>query len=305
MPPDTLINIDRTRLYHLLGDLPQRDYKLTSKTISEEDRGSFYLEKLILDLNGHEPVPAYFLRPKHIKGPAPAILYNHYHSGLYQLGKDEVLTAKPEENLSSYAEDLTKQGYCVLCIDAWGFGERAIRTESEIFKSMLWRGQVLWGMMVYDSLRAIDYLTSRNEVDAKRIGTLGMSMGSTMAWWLAALDERIKVCIDICCLTDYQELEKNGGLDEHGIYYYVPSLLKHFTAADINSLISPRPHLSLAGNLDNLTPSKGLDIIDAHLKLVYKDKGVPDHWKLLRYNVGHIETQDMRNEALNFLQKHI
>ncbi len=60
-----------------------------------------------------------------------------------------------------------------------------------MFKAMLWQGMVLWGMMVYDSYKAVDYLASRPEVDPSRIATLGMSMGSTMAWWLAALDPRI------------------------------------------------------------------------------------------------------------------
>lgn len=71
-------------------------------------------------------------------------------------------------------------------------------------------------------------------------------MGGTMAWWSAALDERIKVCIDICSLTDYQTLIDVNGLSHHGIYYYIHGLLKHFTSTDINALIAPRPHL---GNL--------------------------------------------------------
>ena len=57
---------------------------------------------------------------------------------------------------------------------------------------MLWNGRVLWGMMVFDNLRALDYLVSREDVDAQRLATLGISMGSTMAWWSAALDERIR-----------------------------------------------------------------------------------------------------------------
>ena len=63
-----------------------------------------------------------------------------------------------------------------------------------MFKAMLWQGQVLWGMMVYDSLRAVDWLVDpRRRRRQARIATLGISMGSTMAWWLAALDERVKV----------------------------------------------------------------------------------------------------------------
>ena len=204
--------------------------------------------------------------------------------------------------LPPYAEQLTHLGYAALCIDTWAFGERATRSESVIFKEMLWRGQTMWGMMVYDSLRAIDYLVSRPEVNPARLGTIGLSMGSTMAWWVAALDDRVKVCVDICCLTDYEALIQTGHLDSHGVYYFVPRLLKHFTAAEINSLIAPRPHLSLAGELDPLTPPAGLDRIDTELKSVYAASDASDAWKLIRYNCGHGETAEMRSEIVEFLE---
>jgi len=183
------------------------------------------------------------------------------------------------------------------------FGERRGLTESEQFKHMLWHGQVLWGMMLFDSLRAVDYLCSRPEIDTKRIGTMGLSMGSTMAWWLAALDTRIQVCVDICCLTDFHALIAAQGLDGHGLYYYVPSLLKHFSTAEINALIAPRPHLSLAGNYDRLTPPAGLERIDQELKAVYAELGRPAGWELKRFNVGHFETAEMRVAILDFLDK--
>jgi len=201
----------------------------------------------------------------------------------------------------AYAHALTDQGYAALCIDHWAFGERRNATESHIFKHMLWHGRVMWGMMVYDSIRAVDYLVSRPDVDSDRIATLGMSMGSTMAWWLAAVDTRIKVCIDICCLTEFDELIKQRGLDGHGIYYYVPALLKHFTAAQINALIAPRAHLGLAGDLDVLTPIAGLDLIDAELKAAYEAAGVPERWHLFRYHVPHEEIPEMREEILAWL----
>lgn len=163
----------------------------------------------------------------------------------------------------------------------------------------------MWGMMMYDSVRAIDYLVSRPDVDPNRLGTLGLSMGSTMAWWLAALDTRIKACVDLCCLTDFQAILDTGGIDEHGWYYFVPGLLKVFTTAQINALISPRAHLSLAGNLDPLTPPAGLDRIDKALKKVYSEEGAPDAWKLCRYEVGHMETTEMRTETLAFLDRHL
>jgi dienelactone hydrolase len=295
----------RRELYGLLGELPQRDRAIAARKVAEEPRGTYVLEKLVLDLNGVEPVPAYFIRPAEGGVPRPAVLYNHAHGGEYHIGKEELIAARGGIQQPAYAEELAARGIAALCIDHWAFGERRGRCESEIFKQMLWRGQVMWGMMVYDSLRAVDYLVGRGDVDAARIATLGLSMGSTMAWWVAALDTRIKLCIDICCLTDYHALIEARGLDGHGIYYYVPRLLKHFTTAQINALIAPRAHLSLAGIYDRLTPPAGLDRIDAELREVYAAAGAPDAWRLSRYACGHMETAAMRAEILAFLDKRL
>lgn len=293
----------RQALYALLGDLPDRARPVTARKVNEEKRDTYVLEKLVLDLNGIEEVPAYFVRPLVESRRRPAILYNHAHGGNYELGKDELVEGRPAVQKPPYAVELTRRGYSALCIDHWAFGERRGRSESEIFKQMLWQGQVMWGMMVYDSIRALDYLVSRPDVDPVRLGTVGLSMGSTMAWWLAALDTRVKVCVDICCLTDYQALIEARGLDGHGIYYYVPRLLQHFTTAEINALIAPRPHLSLAGNYDRLTPPAGLERIDAALREVYAAAGAPEAWMLLRYDVGHMETAAMRAEIIAFLER--
>ena len=217
--------------------------------------------------------------------------------------EDELLLGRDALQRPAYAEALANAGYAAICIDAWNFGERRGRTESELFKQMLWEGRVLWGMMVFDALRTVDYVISRQDVDASRIATTGISLGSTTAWWLAALDERVKVCVDLCCLTDYQALIETRGLDGHGIYYYVPRLLKHFTAAEINALIAPRPHLGLAGNYDRLTPPAGLDRIDSALRAEYARLGVPERWRLLRYDIGHFETAAMRAEVMGFLKQ--
>lgn len=293
----------RSKLYTLLGDLPPRDRKISMSVVASELLENYAVEKLLLDLNGVEDVPAYFVKPKNAKGRLPAVLFNHSHGGNYSVGKSELLDGREYLATPTYAEDLTRHGYAALCIDHWAFGQRRGRTESSLFKQMLWEGRVLWGMMVYDSLKALDYLLSRDDVDANRVATLGMSMGSTMAWWLAALDERIKVCIDICCLTDFAALIESGNLDAHGVYYYVPSLLKHFTTAQINALIAPRPHLSLAGRNDVLTPGPGLDRIDAELTRVYAEHNATEAWKLLRYEVGHQETPQMRRAVLDWLQR--
>jgi dienelactone hydrolase len=293
----------RIQLYNLLGDLPDRAYLVSAELIEVSEHDGYSLEKLLLSLNGIERVPAYFVKPLHVTGRVPCILYNHAHGADYVLGKDELLVGRDALQSPSYAKALTQNGYAALCIDYWCFGERRGRSESATFKEMLWRGQVLWGMMLFDSIKAVDYLTTRVDVDASRIGTLGLSMGSTAAWWLSALDTRIKVCIDLCCLTDFQALIDSNGLDEHGVYYYVPSLLKHFTTAQINALIAPRPHLALEANRDPLTPRNGLDRIDQALREVYQSFGAPSAWQLIRYDIGHFETAHMRRAVLDFLAK--
>ena len=295
----------RRKLYSLLGDLPPRDRAVSVELVAEQEQDDYVLEILNLDLNGIEPVPAYFVKPKGAKGPRPTILFNHAHGGGWDRGKKELTLGCGSLDQPSYASALTAMGYNALCIDAWNFGHRAGRPELALFKEMLWNGQVLWGMMVYDSIKAMDYLCARPDVDAKRIGTLGLSMGSTMAWWVAALDERIAVCVDICCLTDFHELIRVNGLDFHGSYYYVPNLLKEWTTAKVNALIAPRPHLALAGDYDKLTPPKGLDVIDAELKDAYSKAGAPEAWKLLRYPCGHVETHDMRRQIQDWLKRYL
>jgi len=293
----------RRQLYQLFGDLPPRDRPINARLVRTERRAEYQLDVFDFDLNGVERVPGYFVKPLGATGRLPTILYNHAHGGDYPLGKDELTQSRSLLQPEPYAVALTRAGYAALCIDHWAFGQRATRPEADIFKHMIWQGQVMWGMMVYDSLRAVDYLVSRDDVDTNRLGTLGLSMGSLMAWYVAALDERIKVCVDLCCLGDFQSLIETNMLEGHGIYYYVPSLLKYFTTAQINALIAPRPHLGLAGDLDLLTPPHGLDRIDAELKQVYASLNASDCWRLLRYPVGHLETAEMRVEVLVWLKR--
>jgi dienelactone hydrolase len=293
----------RALLYELLGDLPDRQRPITARKRDEAQRDGYVLEDWELDLNGLEVVPAYLARPARLADRAPAILFNHSHGGGYDIGKKELVDGRSYLQPEPYARALTEQGYVALAIDHWCFGERSHTSEGDTFKAMLWEGRVLWGMMVYDSLRALDWLLARPGVDPARVGTLGISMGSTMAWWLAALDERVGVTVDICCLTDFHTLLAKKGLSLHGVYYYVPSLLKHFTTADINALIAPRAHLALAGLRDDLTPVEGLDRVDEELKRVYAEAGHPERWKLLRYDVGHQETAEGRREIMAFLRR--
>jgi len=273
--------------------------------IDVSDKGDFVLETLSLELNDREPVPAYFLKPKAGAPSGPTILYNHSHGGNYRRGKDEVLYGADYLQAEPYGAVLAKLGFNVLCFDAWCFGDRRAKTESETFKRMLWHGEVLWGKMVGDALRAVDYLATRPEVDPGRIAVLGMSMGGTLSWWTAALDPRIAACVDLCAMTDYHTLDRLGSHDRHGVYYYVPGLLDEFSTADIVSLIAPRWHLSLCGNSDALTPAEGFRLIDEPVRAAYETLGHPERWSLRTAPGAHFETASMRAQALAFLKEHL
>jgi pimeloyl-ACP methyl ester carboxylesterase len=132
--------------------------------------------------------------------------------------------------------------------------------------------------------------------------SLGMSMGSAMAWWTAALEPRIAACVDLCCLAEFDSLIETGADDLHGEYYFVPGLRKHFTAAAISALIAPRPHLSCVGADDPLTPPSGVASIDRAMRVAYADAGVPDAWQQRVFPGGHVESPAMRTAVLEFIE---
>jgi hypothetical protein len=297
----------RKELWGLLGDLPERRTP-TAKLLKSEKRDGYTLEHLELDLNGLELVPAYLLVPDKRPKTAPALLYIHAHGGTYELGKEELVLGR--KVLPAYAPVCAAKGIVTLAIDSWCFSGRkhdedGRNGEWDAFKLMLWKGQVLWGMMLFDEFQAVTYLRSRPEVDPERLGVFGLSMGSTKAWWLAALDPRVKLCVDLCCLTDYEELIKIHNLRGHGIYYFVPSLLKHFQAHDINALIVPRPHLSLNGRQDRLTPPAGVERIRDHVLPLYAKHGRRDDCRIELFDCGHEETPEMRKLVLEWFDRYL
>lgn len=298
----------RKELWGLLGDLPWQHKPGAPKLLSTEKHDGYTLQRLVLDLNGSESVPALLLIPDKRQSPAPGLLYIHWHGGMYGLGKEQLL--RGVDVAPPYAPVCAEKGIVTLAIDSWCFGERqhdqdGKRGEEDAFKLMLWQGQVLFGMMMFDEFRALDFLASRTEVDPQRIGVLGMSMGSTKAWWLAALDPRVHLCLDVCCLTDYEEFIKAHSLSAHAIFYYVPSLLKHFQTADINELIVPRPRLSVNGRRDTLTPPAGVEKIRDHLLPLYRKYGKESDCRIDLFDAAHEELPEMRKLILESLDRYL
>ena len=214
---------------------------------------------------------------------------------------------------------LAKRGYVVAAIDSCFNGDRVGKgpagprfdkgtypQELSLFKLYLWQGRSLWGMMLREEQCLIDYLETRPEVDKTRIAATGMSMGCTRAWWLAAIDDRIQAVVGVACFTRYTDLIAHGNLRKHGIYYFVPGVLKHFDTEAIHALIAPRPHLELSGDQDGGAPTDGIEVLEKKLGAMYRLYEKPDHFRSVIYKgTGHEYLPEMKAEMLAWFERHL
>ena len=277
------------------------------RSAGEEEKDGYVLESWVLDLNGLEPVPAYLARPKGPGRPAPAVVFDHSHGGGYDIGKKEFVDGRSYMQPVPVREGAHRRGLRRACASTTGASASgATRRELDTFKAMLWQGQVLWGMMVYDSIRALDWLLTRGDVDGvahRDAGHVDGQLDGAVAGRPRRAGEG-----DRGHLLPHRvphAARRRRACPATASTTTCPGLLKEFTASDINALIAPRAHLGLAGTQDKLTPLAGLDIIDRELKAAYAEAGHPDRWKLLRYDVGHQETAEGRREVLAFLRAHL
>ncbi|MBA4189736.1 MAG: hypothetical protein C0467_17255 [Planctomycetaceae bacterium] len=294
-----------------LGDLPPLPAKPKAHLVSSKIRQGFRLERLRIDNGVDGVMSALMLIPDGLKGPAPTVLW--LHSSSY----DHSQLLQPNTNGGEEPLGITfvKRGWVVFAPDAAWYGDRAGQgpagsreltrdQQDSLHKYHLWFGRTLWGMFVRDDQIALDYLCTRPEVDLKKIGATGISMGSTRSWWLAAVDDRIACVVGVACLTRYENLLKHGQLRQHGTYYFVNGLLKHFDTEAVISLIAPRPLLFLTGELDAGSPADGIKVIEAKVGGLYNAVGEPTNFKSIRYaDIGHTYTPEMRKEMLAWFDK--
>lgn len=287
-----------------------------------EERAGYALEHFTFDNGAGDTVYGYTMVPEGRAGRRPAILYHHYHGGSYQSGKGEIIDPRAFDKYGGLgfapAERLARMGYVVVAIDAYAFGERrwhgpegrreeGRQAEWALSKVFLWQGRNLWGMMVRDDMLALSYLCDRPDVDPERIACMGMSMGATRSWWLAALDDRIRACVSVSCLTRYQDLIAAGGVNQHGFYYFVPGMLaRGIDAEAVVGCIAPRAHLTLSGDEDGGSPVGGIRTINGFQERLYGVLGQGDHFRGVIYErTGHVWSPAMWDETVAWVKRHI
>lgn len=301
-------------LGQLFANIPPVPANVAVTTLSKEHRNGYTLEKFTFFNGVDATVPGYLLIPDGLTKPAPAVLYHHYHGGEYGQGKNELFKTN-WVNGEGPGEGLVKQGYVVLCIDAYCFGERQGKgpggpTEKGKDEELSWakinllKGRSLFGMMIHDDRMALTYLSSRPEIDPARIAAVGMSLGCLRSFWLAALDTRVKATVAVACLVRNQELIRNQRLNAHGIYYYIPDMLTKFDNESVVACIAPRPLLTLTGNQDQNAPVDGVQYINKAVSAVYRVTESSNRFKSVIYpGVRHEFTPPMWQETLVWLRQ--
>ncbi|MBA3994678.1 MAG: hypothetical protein C0469_14265 [Cyanobacteria bacterium DS2.3.42] len=248
------------------------------------------------------PVGGYFLLPDNAnnsKAKYSAVVCMPGHGSRVQ----DIVGLQPDGNTRStlsadYQHDLAVQcvanGYATIAIESLGLGSRASYSKRKEFPQgqdcnqfdgpLNLYGDSLIGYRVYDALRAIDYLQSRNDINKDSIATVGVSAGGAISLFAAALDTRVKCAVVSCFLNDI-----NSSLLSH-IHCgcnYVPNLGKEFRLSDIGGLIAPRLLLIEASKNDHAFPLSGAKLAYEETKKIYSALKVPQNVILFQTKGDH------------------
>ncbi|WP_343209193.1 alpha/beta hydrolase family protein [Anaerolentibacter hominis] len=264
----------RETLAALLGlakmKMPQAPVRIT-KTEQLQDYERIHL---IIPVEPGIGMPCFFLKPNRPRcSPCPVIIATHGHGsgGKLAVAGLDMGNKKLRENRMNfnyaYGEHLATQGYMVFCPDARGFGERreagqqgedsllssSCRELNQVAISM---GMSLLGMFIWDLMRLLDYICTREDCDTGRIACVGFSGGGAQSLWLTALDDRVRagVVSGYCYGVGDSLLLMNDNCSCN----YVPGLWEHADMGDVGALIAPRPLLIETGDSDPLNGHRGV-----------------------------------------------
>ena len=285
-----------------LGGLPERT-PLNARTVGQMTFADYRLEKIIFDSQPGFHVTATLYLPL-TPGPHPAVVHPTGHSE----------NAKARELYQQASIVQAKNGVACLCYDPIGQGERRQFFEAngkpsfsttgehsmmDVSCSLL--GTSVARYMIWDGMRAVDYLQARADIDRARIGAMGISGGGTMSAYLSALDERIAVAAPGCYLTGFRRLlETIGPQDaEQNNFGQITRGLDH---GDYVMLRAPRPTLIMAATKDYF------DIIGAwHLfrqsKRFYTRLGFSERVDLIEPDTTHGFPTEMRVGAARWMRR--
>lgn len=243
-----------------LNPFPEKT-PLNAKTLGRLERPGYSIEKVIFESRPGFFVTSNVYVPDGIRQPAPAVVCPTGH--WMKTGKMDPTHVQPR------CIGLAKRGYVALAYDPIGQGERLVpgNHHSLGFTSFLF-GACNMGWMVWDSMRAIDYLTARPDVDPSRIGITGASGGGANTFYTTAVDKRIRAAVPVVFVCTYLEWFRYGG--DNCICDHLPGFMARFEEFEVFSLISPRPMLILNSYPDDGYPVSGARVAFAAARKIYQ-----------------------------------
>jgi dienelactone hydrolase len=316
-----------------------------AETVERVDRGDYVQEKVYFNTTPDVRVPAYVLVPKKVPLPVPGIVALHDHGGFYLWGKEKLVELEGEHPVltdfkrqyysgRSVASDLARAGYVVVVIDMFYWGDRRMlladdpadwrerprsltKERIDAFNRRSGEGEQLvgrtiysagftWaGVMFWDDVRTVDYLLTRPEVDPRRIGCVGLSVGAVRSAHLAALDERIRAAVVVCWMTSFPAQLKRRVRNTIGHTKLVPGLYRYLDYPDVASLAMPTPLLVINGSKDELFEPSGVRASFEKLAACYQKAGVPERLRARLYDTPHEFNAEMQAEAWAWLAKQL
>jgi dienelactone hydrolase len=270
----------------LLGGFPER-IPLRPETLDVRQYPGYRRERVVFHSRPGVAVTGYLLTPSGRKTPGPTVIAVPGHGrgvddivGIDEHGNDR--TGKPGYE-HDFAIQAVEHGMAVFAIEPMGFGYR--RDELTRAKgaevsacqpaagSALLLGETMIGWRVWDVMRSIDWIGTRPELDAARIGCMGISGGGTCTLFSTALDPRIKAAFVSGYLNTFRD---SIMAVSHCIDNYVPGILNWAENYDIAGLIAPRPLFSEGGDRDPIFPVSATRESYARVKKVYEVFGSGD-----------------------------
>jgi cephalosporin-C deacetylase-like acetyl esterase len=240
--------------------LPERT-PLNARVVARHEFDDYVVENVIFESRPGFLVTANLYRSKVPKnGKKPAILcpIGHY------------LTAgKAAAEVQARCIKLARLGFVVLTYDAIGQGERLRlgNIHHEAGYALLPLGETIAGWMVWDSMRAIDYLLTLPDVDGERIGMTGNSGGGLNTLFTSALDERVRAAVVVGYTFEFNNWLKYAGA--HCTCTHLPGLFRSMEWFEIAGLIAPRALMMLQGDHDGIFPISGARRAGGNAESIY------------------------------------
>jgi dienelactone hydrolase len=224
----------------VMGPLPRIDHRapLDVQVLEEERNEKWTRRRITYRSESNDRVPAYLFLPTSVKkSKRPAMLCLHQTT---KIGKAEPAGFGPKKNLQ-YAVELAERGYVTLAPDYPNFGDYKIDVYAAGYSSATMKG-------IVNHMRAIDLLQSLPEVDPKRIGVVGHSLGGHNSLFVAAFDKRIKVTVSSCGFNSFAKYMKGDltGWSHKGYMPRIATLFDRdaakmpFDFSDVLAEIAPR-----------------------------------------------------------------